>query len=166
MKKTPVFFSVIFLFCVLFSSCSSNPYTVDDEEETWQPDVLNETMVATDENGDVAFWSPIIQTIIGNSVRGVSFTIHTCEPGMYSGSFDTENQKWSTDAISYLRMTIDYDGKMYPEWYGKWAVLTIHKYNKSSKKINATLDAILIKTGTTEMRKIKVEMKNLILKTK
>lgn len=164
MKKTSVFLCVTILLCLLVSSCSSNTYTVvNDGEETWQPDVHNETMVATDENGDVAFWSPFLQTIIGNSVRGVSFTIHTCEPGIYSGTFDTENQKWSTDAISYLRMTIDYDGTMYPEWYGQSATLTIHKYNKLSKKINATLEAVVVKSGTTETRNIKVEMKNLVL---
>ena len=58
-------------------------------------------------------------------------------------------------------MTVDYDGKPYPRWYGKSATVTIHSYDDDAKLISATIEAIMFMEGSNNTRNIKIEMRNL-----
>ena len=62
-----------------------------------------------------------------------------------------------------MRLTVDYDGQPYPEWDGQSATVTIHKYDKKTKAMSATLEADVVKTGTNETRHIKVDLDHLHL---
>lgn len=90
----------------------------------------------------------------------------TSEPGTYSGVYDANTEKWSNNAINHVRLTVDYDGQPYPVWNGQSATVTIHKYDKKTKAMSATLEADVVKEGTKETRHIKVKMENLRLVSK
>ena len=111
--------------------------------------------------GEIAIWAPHFMTEIGNSLRGVSFMVMTCEPGIYSGVFNASSETWSTPAIQFITMNLDYDGTPYPTWRGQSATLTIHSYNKRTKRINATLDAVMRMDGSSNTRNIRVDMQNM-----
>ena len=129
-------------------------------ELQWSSIPYAHIMSAVDDNGDY-FWSPHFQTEIGNSLRGVSFFILTSNPGVYSGVFDARSEKWSTPIISHITMNLDYDGVPYPTWRGQSATVTIHKFDRRSKRIDATIEAVMKMDGSTDTRNIRVEMHNL-----
>ena len=60
-------------------------------------------------------------------------------------------------------MNIDYDGVPYPGWNGRSATITIHSFDKRSNRIDATLEAVMVKKGTTETRNLRVELHNVDL---
>ena len=161
MKRTFVFFSVALIGVFLLISCSEkSKVTIFDGELTWPSILNNECWNATDNDGNVVMWAPHFQTEIGNSLRGVLFNIYTCEPGVYSATYDAKTDKWSTDIIKIVKLTVDYDGKMYPNWNGQSATITIHSYDKETKTIDATLEAIVVMEGSTNSRKIMINMQN------
>ena len=161
MKRTFVFFSVALLGAFLLSSCSEkSKVTIFDGELTWPSIMRGECWNATDNDGNVVFWAPHFQTEIGNSLRGLMVNIYTCEPGEYSGIYDAKTDKWSTDIIKTVYLTVDYDGKAYPTWKGQSATITIHSYDKKTKTIDATLEAIVVMEGSTNSRKILVDLQN------
>ena len=162
MKRTFVLLSVALLGAISLSSCSEKgKVTVFDGELTWPSIKTNECWNGTDNDGNIVMWAPSFYTEVGNSLRGVVFSIWTCEPGVYSGIYDTKTEKWSTDMIKTVYMTVDYDGKAYPKWNGQSATITIHSYDKKTKTINATLEAIVVMEGSTNSRKILVDMQNI-----
>ena len=87
--------------------------------------------------------------------------INTCEPGVYSGVYDATSEKWSTDAILFVTLNVDYDGVPYPTWRGQSATITIHSYDKRAKRIDATLEAVMLMDGSTNTRTIRVDMQNM-----
>ena len=159
MKKNTVFCIAFLLGVLMAASCSSNSQvSVYDGELQWPSIASARITSGTNANGDVGIWAPFLQTEIGNSLRGISFMINTCEPGTYSGVYNAATEKWSTPAITYITMNVDYDGAPYPTWRGQSATLTIHSYNKSTKRIDATLDAVMLMDGSSNTRNIRVEM--------
>ena len=111
----------------------------------------------------MAIWQVVFQTEIGNSYRTVGIIMLTSQPGTYTGVYDESTKKWSNDAISNLRLTVDYNGQPYPEWKGKYATVTINSYNKRTKALSATIDAVVEMEGTSSTRNIKIKMDNLHL---
>ena len=109
----------------------------------------------------MALWHVFFQTEIDNSYRTIALTMLTSKPGTYSGVYDEDSEKWSNDAIAFVQLTIDYDGQPCPEWLGKTATVTIREYDKKTRELSATLEAEVVKKGTTETRNIKVEMDHL-----
>lgn len=166
MKKSISFFGLALLLgAFLVSSCSfdkKGTATIYDGETQWSDWAYKYGTGETNE-GDLVLWHVYFYTEIGNSYRTLALTMNTSEPGTYSGTFDANSEKWSNDAINYVRLTVDYDGQPYPEWEGKSATVTIHKYNKETKGMTATLEAVVVKKGTSETRNIKVDMDNLHL---
>lgn len=163
MKKTFAIFGSALLLCAfLMTSCDNQKaqVTIHDGEIQW-PSMFYNIMVGLSEDGTPGLWCPIIQSQVGNSSRTMSFTVMTCEPGTYSGVYDAATQKWSNPAITNVRLNVDYDGVPYPTWHGQSATVTIHRFNKRTKRIDATLDAVVVKDGTTETRNVKVEVTNL-----
>lgn len=165
MKRIIAFLSTAFLWgALLFTSCSSEmktEVTIYDGETEWPSIMDTHIMVGNTEAGKVDIWAPSFMTEIGNSLRGVTIMIKTSEPGVYTGTYDFTNEKWSNDAIGVLTMTVDYDGQAYPRWYASSATVTIYDYDDDAKLITATIEAIMVEEGTTNTRNIKVEMKNL-----
>ena len=166
MKKSISIFSLALLFgAFLFGSCSfdkKGTATIYDGETQWSNWAYNFGTGETEE-GDLALWHVYFYTEIGNSFRTLSLTMNTSEPGTYSGVYDANTEKWSNNAINYVRLTVDYDGQKCPEWDGQSATVTIHKYDKKTKAMSATLEADVVKTGTNETRHIKVDMGRLHL---
>lgn len=159
MKKSTLISIVLLLGVMFVSSCSSkSQITIYDGETVWPSLILARISSGTNANGDVEIWAPFLQTEIGNSLRGISFMVNTCVPGTYSGVYDAATEKWTTNAISYITMNVDYDGTPYPTWRGQSATLTIHSYNKRTKRINATLDAVMRMDASSNTRSIRVEM--------
>ena len=165
MKRTIAILSSALLWgALLFTSCSSEKkteVTIYDGETQWPSIMDSHIMVGKTEAGKVEIWAPSFMTEIGNSLRGVTIMIKTSEPGVYSGTYDFTNEKWSNDAIGVLTMTVDYDGQPYPRWYASSATVIIHDYDDDAKLISATIEAIMVMEGSTNTRNIKVEMKNL-----
>lgn len=170
MNRTIAILSTAFMWsALLFTSCSSSSVkiteiTIFDGETQWPSITDSRIMVEETEAGKVGVWAPSLMTEIGNSLRGFSIMIKTTEPGVYSGTYDFTNKKWSSDAIGVLTMTIDFDGEAYPRWWGKSATVTIHSYDEDAKLINATIEATMLMEESTETRDIKIEMKNLSVK--
>lgn len=165
MKKTFAFLgSAVFLCAFLMTSCSLGQKAqvmIDDGEIQWPSIVNSNVMVGRSEDGTPALWAPIMQTAVGNSFRTLGFSVFTCEPGTYSSVYDPATQKWSDPVIGSVSLNVDYDGIAYPTWYGRSAVVTIHRFNKRTKRLDATFEAVVVKEGTTESRNIKVEVTNL-----
>lgn len=167
MKRTISVLSVaLFLGALLITSCSSEEKkgtaTIYDGEIQWSN--WSYTFVRGETNdGDLAMWQISFATEIGNSYRTISLTMNTSELGTYSCVYDANSEKWSSNAVSYLRLTVDYDGQPYPEWNGQSATITIHNYDKETKAMSATIEAIVVKKGTSDTRNVKVEMENLHL---
>ena len=163
MKKTFSFFSLVLFFSAITinASAQKSQVTVFDGEMTWSSFLYANVMVANDAKGNPALWGPIFQTQIGNSLRSVSFSVLTCEPGVYSATFNAATQKWSSPVIGSVILNVDYDGKAYPTWRGQSATVTIHKYNKRKKRIDATLNAVVVMDGTNNTRTIQIVMKDL-----
>lgn len=164
--------SVALLLCVFISSPFSSPSsswpwkkgtaTIFDGETQWNN--WSYTFARGETNdGDLALWQVVFMTEIGNSYRTVGITMLTSQPGTYTGVFDENTEKWSNNAISYLRLTVDYNGQPYPVWKGKYATVTINKYNKRTKAMSATIDAVVVMEGTSNTRNIKIKMDNLHL---
>ena len=166
MKKTISFFGLALLLGArLLGSCSfdkKGTATIHDGETQWNNWAYKYGTGETNE-GDLVLWHVYFYTEIENSYRTLALTMNTAEPGTYSGTFDAESEKWSNNAIDYVRLTVDYDGQPYPEWEGKSATVTIHNYDKKTKAMTATLDADVVKKGTNETRHIKVDMDHLHL---
>ena len=164
MKKSKLLLCIAFLLgAFLLSSCSSDnkgAATVYDGKSQWS-DWTCQSAFGETEEGDLALWHVFFQTEIDNSYRTITLTMLTSNPGTYSGVYDENSEKWSNDAIGFVRLTIDYDGQTSPEWLGKTATLTIHEYDKKTRELSATLEAEVVKKGTTETRNIKVEMDHL-----
>lgn len=169
MKQTSIIQKVaLILSVVLLSSCISGggktQVTIYDGELEWPSIANSQVMQAIDENGMPAMWFLFLQTEVGNSLRSLSLSVFTCEPGSYSGLFDAANDKWTNPAIGSIILNVDYDGIPYPTWNGQSAVVTIHRFDKKAKSIDATVEAVVMKEGTTELRNIKVDIKNLVLR--
>lgn len=163
MKKTFALLGSALLLCAFLMTSCGGPraqVTVYDGEIQW-PTMYYNVMVGLSEDGTPALWCPIIQSQVGNSSRTMSFSVMTCEPGTYSGVYDAANEKWSNPAIANVRLNVDYDGVPYPTWYGQSATVTIHRYNKRAKLLDATLEAVVMKEGTTETRSIRVDVRYL-----
>ncbi|MBO7628775.1 MAG: hypothetical protein J6S87_02365 [Bacteroidales bacterium] len=164
-KSISIFGLALLLGAFLLGSCSfdkKGTATIYDGETQWENWTYTFATGETPE-GDLALWQINFATEIGNSYRTLSLTMYTAEPGTYSGVFDENSGKWSDSAIYWIRLTLDYDGQPYPEWEGKSATVTIHNYDKKTKAMTATLEAVVVKKGTNETRNIKVEMDNLHL---
>ncbi len=165
MKRTINFLCAVFIGAsLLLTSCSSGKITevtIHDGELQWPSIIDSRIMVGKSETGKVEIWGPSFMTEIGNSLRGVSVMINTSEPGVYSGIYDDTSEQWSNNAIGFITMTVDYDGKPYPRWYGKSATVTIHSYDDDAKLISATIEAIMFMEGSNNTRNIKIEMRNL-----
>lgn len=163
MRKSALLCAVALLGALLFSSCNTggSVITVYDGELQWSTLPYARISNATDNDGNVVIWAPHLMTEIGNSLRGVNFMITTCEPGTYSGVYDAASEKWTTSAIQYITLNVDYDGTPYPTWRGQSATLTIQSYNRRTKRINATLDAIVLMDGSSNTRNIRIEMQNM-----
>lgn len=166
MKRTFFLLSMaLLLSACLFSSCSSEEKgtaTIYDGETQWSNWSYTFARGETS-SGDLGIWQVCFISEIGNSYRTLSLTMTNSQPGTYSGVYDANTEKWSNSAISYLRLTVDYDGQPYPEWIGQSATITIHKYDKETKAMSATIEAIVVKKGTSDTRNVKVEMENLHL---
>lgn len=166
MKRTFYLLSMaLLLSACLFSSCSSDKKgtaTIFDGETQWTNWGYTFARGETSD-GDLALWQVSFVTEIGNSYRTLSLTMTNGQPGTYSGVWDANTEKWSNSAISYLRLTVDYDGQPYPEWIGQSATITIYNYDKETKALSATIEAIVAKKGTSDTRNIRVEMDNLHL---
>ena len=163
MKKTFTIIGLALLlsFITINASAQKNQVTVFDGEMTWSSFSYANVMVANDDKGNPVLWAPILQTQIGNSLRSVSFSVLTCEPGVYSATFNAATQKWSSPVIVNVILNVDYDGELYPTWRGQSATLTIHKYNKKKRRIDATLNAVVVMDGTNKTRTIKIVMEDL-----
>lgn len=163
MKKTFTIFSLVLFFSAITinASAQKSQVTVFDGEMTWSSFLYANVMVASDAKGNPALWGVILQTIIGNSSRSLSISFMVNQEGTYSAVFNGSTEKWSNPAIANVRLNVDYDGVPYPTWIGQSATLTIQKYNKRKKRIDATLNAILLKEGSNQTRTIQVVMKNL-----
>lgn len=163
MNKTAFLCATLLFGILFFSSCTDGKSVVSvyDGELEWS--TLPYARISTGKNdaGEIAIWAPHFMTEIGNSLRGVSFMVMTCEPGIYSGVFNASSETWSTPAIQFITMNLDYDGTPYPTWRGQSATLTIHSYNKRTKRINATLDAVMRMDGSSNTRNIRVDMQNM-----
>lgn len=165
MKKTFALFCTVLLGASLLLSCSSDKKgtaVIYDGETQWTNWAYNFGRGETSD-GDLALWHVYFYTEIGNSLRTITLTMNTAEPGTYYGVFDESSGVWSNNAINYIRLTVDYDGKPCPVWRGKTATVTIYKYNKTTKGMTAKLEAEVVLEGTTDTRTIKVEMDNLHL---
>lgn len=164
MKKLNLLLCLALLFgAFLFSSCSSDKkgsVTIYDGKSQWS-DWTCQSAFGETEEGDLALWHVFFQTEIDNSYRTIALTMLTSKPGTYSGVYDENSEKWSNDAIAFVQLTIDYDGQPYPEWLGKTATVTIREYDKKTRELSATLEAEVVKKGTSETRNIKVEMDHL-----
>lgn len=166
MKRTIIIVSVAFLLSVfLLSSCSfdkKGTATIYDGETQWNNWAYNFARGETND-GDLALWTIFFYTEIGNSLRTISLSMNTSESGTYSGLYDSNSGVWSNNAISLVKLTLDYDGQAYPAWYGQSATITIHGYNKETKAMSATLEAVVAMEGTSNTRNIRVKMDNLHL---
>lgn len=148
----------------VFTSCSFGKkaqVTIHDGEMQWPDGMFVNGMSATNSDGSIAIWAPFFSVEVGNSLRSLGLSFKTTEPGTYSGVYDPANQKWSNDAFVLVKLNLDYDGIAYPTWWGQSATFTIHSYDKRSKRISATLEAIVVKEGTSESRNIRVDFKDL-----
>ena len=155
--------SALLLCAILMTSCSSDKKgsaIIYDGKSQWS-DWTCQSAFGETEEGDLALWHVFFQTEIDNSYRTIALTMLTSKPGTYSGVYDENSEKWSNDAIAFVQLTIDYDGQPYPEWLGKTATVTIREYDKKTRELSATLEAEVVKKGTTETRNIKVEMDHL-----
>lgn len=166
MKKTFAILgsAVLLLFAFLMTSCSLGQkakVVIDDGEIQWPSIKDNRIMTGHSEDGTPAMWGPFFQTEVCNSLRSLGFSVFTCEPGTYSSVYDPATQKWSDPVIGHVSLNVDYDGIAYPTWHGRSAVVTIHRFNKRAKRLDATFEAVVMKEGTTETRNIKVEVTNL-----
>ena len=167
MKRT-IFISCVALFlgALLMTSCFSEEKkgtaTIYDGEIQWSNWSYTFARGETSE-GDLALWQVSFVTEIGNSYRTFSLTMNKSEPGTYSCVYDENSETWSSNSVSYLRLTVDYDGQPYPEWNGQLATITIHNYDKKTKAMSASIEAIVVKKGTSDTRNVKVEMENLHL---
>ena len=163
MKTNISFLSASLLLCtILLVSCSEKKtqVTIFDGELQW-PSVLNsQIMVGTNPDGSVAIWAPFFQTEIDNSLRGITLSMNTSQPGVYSGTYDADTRKWSNSAIGVLYMTIDYDGQPCPKWYARSATVNIQDYDMDAKLISATVEAHMELEGGTDTRNIRLEMQN------
>ena len=169
MKKTINLLGAALLLCVfIFSSCSfgkkGTAYIYDGETQ-WENWSYN-FMTGSTPEGDLALWGISFETTIGNSYRTISFMHMGSEPGTYTGTFDRASDKWSGDAVSHLYLTVDYDDQLYPKWLGQSAIVTIHNYDKKTRAMSATIEAVVCKEGTNETRNIKIVMDNLHLVSK
>jgi len=165
MKKTFVLYCTILLGAFLFLSFSldkNGTAEIHDGETRWSNVAYSFARGETSDE-DLALWSVFFYTEIGNSLRTISLTMNTAEPGTYYGVYDESSGVWSNNAIGYTRLTVDYDGQPYPVWYGSKATVTIYEYNKTTKGMTAKLEAEVVLEGTTNTRTIKVEMDNLKL---
>jgi len=165
MKKTFALLGSALLLCAfLMTSCSLGQKAqvmIDDGELQWPSIMSSRIMAGHSEDGTQSLWGPFFQTEVGNSLRTLGFSIFTCQPGTYSSVYDSVTQKWSNPLIGHVSLNVDYDGIAYPTWRGQSATLTIHRFNKRAKRLDATFEAVVMKDGTTETRNIKVEMRNL-----
>lgn len=164
MKKTfSILGSALLLCAILMTSCSNQKeqITIYDGEIEWPSNTLVNVMVGSTPDGVPTVWCPILQTQVENSFRTMGFSVFTCEEGTYTSVYDPATQKWSNPIIGSATLNVDYDGIAYPTWRGQSATVTIHRFNKRAKRIDATFEAIVMKDGTTETRNIKVDVKNL-----
>lgn len=164
MKKTfSTLGSALLLCAILMTSCSNQKeqITIYDGEIEWPSFTNSSVMVGSTPEGVPTAWAPFFQTQVDNSLRSLGFSVFTCEPGTYAAVFDTATQKWSNPIIGHATLNVDYDGIPYPTWHGQTATVTIHRFNKKAKRLDATFEAVVLKDGTTETRNIKVDMKNL-----
>ena len=164
MKKTfAILGSALLLCAILMTSCfnQKSEITIYDGEIEWPSNTMANVMVGSTPEGVPAAWCPILQTEVGNSFRTLGFSVFTCEEGTYSAVYDPSTQKWSNPIIGSATLNVDYDGVPYPTWRGQSATVTIHRFNKRTKRLDATFEAIVMKEGTTETRNIKVDVKNL-----
>lgn len=164
MKKTfAVLGSALLLCAILMTSCfnQESKVTVYDGEIEWPSFTNSRVLTGSTPEGVPAAWCPFFQTQVGNSLRTLGFSVFTCEEGTYSALYDPATQKWSNPIIGHATLNVDYDGVPYPTWNGQSATVTIHRFNKRAKRLDATFEAIVVKEGTTETRNIKVDVKNL-----
>lgn len=165
MKKTfAILGSAVLLCAFLMTSCSlgqKSQVMIDDGELQWPDGVFVNGMSVHNSDGSVAIWAPFFCVEVDNSLRSLGLSFNTTEPGTYSGVYDLASQKWSNNAIVLVKLNLDYDGVAYPTWWGQSATFTIHSYDKRSKRISATLDAVVVKEGTSESRNIRVNFKDL-----
>ena len=163
MKKTLSIFALMFLFSVITinASAQKSQVTVFDGEMYWPSFTFSKVIAVNDTQGNIVLWAAILQTQIGNSSRTVSFSTRACAPGAYSAIYNPSTQQWSNSAIANVVLNVDYDGKAYPTWNGQSATLTINKYNKKKKRIDATLNAVVVMEGTNNTRTIQIVMKDL-----
>ena len=151
----------------LLSSCTTpSVVLINDGELDWETIPYARISSGKNSDGDITLWAPHFMTEIGNSLRGVTFMITTCEPGTCYGEYDASSETWSTPAIQFITMNLDYDGIAYPTWRGQSATLIIHSYNKRTKRINATLYAEMRKDDSSDTRNIQVEMENMTVEGK
>ena len=167
MKKTIAILSAVLLLgtCLLLS-CSNKKKAevmIYDGELQWSSIMSSRIMVGSSPEGIPQIWGPLFQTEIGNSLRTLSFQIFTSEPGVYSGYYDASTGKWSTNIIGFISLAVDYDGTPYPNWYGQSATVTIQSFDKRSKQINATLEAVIVMEGTSNSRNLRVDFHNVVL---
>lgn len=92
-----------------------------------------------------------------------AFSMNTSETGTYSRVYDANTEKWSTDAIGMVKANLDYDGIPYPSGHGKSVTITIQSYDKKSKHVDWTLEAIVVKEDSTDTRNIKMDAHDLDL---
>lgn len=169
MEKTfAILGSTLFCCVLLLTSCfnQKSQMIIYDGEVEWPSNTLVNVMVGSTPEGVPAMWCPILQAQVGNSFRTMGFSVFTCEEGTYSAVYDAASQKWSNPVIGNVSLNVDYDGMAYPTWYGQSATVTIHRFDKKAKRLDATLQAVVMKEGTTETRNIRVDVKNLNVKGK
>ena len=164
------YFYCVILLCevLLLTSCFKEEHhaqvIINDGEMEWTTftSAIGMTGIPKDGSSD-GFWMCQFFTETENSLRSVAFNINSTEPGVYSGTYDDTTEEWSSPAIKFLTMTIDYDGVPYPKWYGQSATVNILEFDRDAKMLSATINAIVKKEGSSETRNISINISNLIL---
>jgi len=167
MKKKVFYLGVMLLLAaVLIPSCKRKTVvTVYDGEVEWKsPASMQFMFMLPKENSDelIKYWSYFIETKVDGNDRTLAIDFKTGEPGTYSGTYDFEKQTWSTQAIDTIELRIYNDTILESLWRGESATLKLNEYKYTRKKqyVDAALDAVLVKEGSTEKRNIKVVIEN------
>ena len=160
-------YAAILLCAVLLTSCilKKGQVTIHDSEMEWPyiEKIHQESNILSD--GHVMMWTFLGETQIGSLKKIIETDIYTCEPGEYSGTYDFSTKKWTSPFIGTLTLHL-VDGENNKFYLGKAATITIHDYNKRTKRINATIEAEMVERSSFEMRKIKIEFQDFNIRSK